>query len=239
MRTQAISNPRSSASNLEIYDRPTPTNMLYSRCLIPTTCIHPKRGIAVKINRICARLAGCFLALVLAACATSGNSAALAGISVAITGGYATDPRDGGRPVALVAGALGVPPDVFREAFSHVKPAPAGQEPDPAQVQLNKAALLQVLGPYGITNDRLDTVSDHYRFNGSAGETWPRTPATATALVTNGVVTGITITSAGSGYTSTPAVVISGSDATATATIAYGADFNTNGSLTAITLTKK
>jgi hypothetical protein len=192
----------------------------------------------VKINRIGTWSLCCLFTLVLAACATSG-AATPARISVAITGGYDTDPRDGGRPVALVAGALGVPPEVFREAFSHVKPAPAGQEPDPAQVQLNKAALLQVLGPYGITNERLDAVSDHYRFNGSAGETWPRTPATATAIVTNGVITGFTITNAGSGYTSTPAVVISGSDATATATIRYGADFNTNGSLTAITLTKK
>ena len=115
----------------------------------------------------------------------------------------------------------------------------AGQEPDPAQVQLNKAALLRVLGPYGVTNDRLDAVSDYYRFNGSAGETWPRTPATATAIVTNGVVTGVTITTAGAGYTSPPTITITGSNATATATIGFSSDFKANGSLTAITLTQK
>lgn len=191
----------------------------------------------MKINRIYAA-AFVFLTLVLVACGTSGNSAASANNGVTITGGYDTDPRDGGRPVVLIASALGVPPEVFREAFSHVKPAPAGQEPDPAQVNLNKDALLRVLGPYGITNDTLDTVSNHYRFNGSAGETWPRTPATATAIVTNGVVTGVTITNAGSGYTSTPTIVLAGGGA-ATATIAYTTDFNTNGSLTAITLTPK
>ena len=40
------------------------------------------------------------------------------------------------------------------QAFSAVTPAGAGQEPDPAQVQANKAALLKVLAPYGVTNER-------------------------------------------------------------------------------------
>jgi hypothetical protein len=92
-------------------------------------------------------------------------------VTVTISGGYDTDPRDKGRPVILIASALGVPEDVFREAFSHVSPAGAGQEPDPAQVNLNKKALLDALGPYGITNDFLDKVSNYYRYNGSAGET--------------------------------------------------------------------
>jgi hypothetical protein len=160
--------------------------------------------------------------------------------SVLITGGYDLDPRDGGRPVVLIAAALGVPSEVFREAFSHVQPAGAGQEPSSAQVQRNKQALLSVLAPYGITNETLDRVSDYYRYNGSAGETWPRTPATATAIVKDGVVTGFTITNAGSGYTSTPTITISGhGEAAATATISYGTDLNTNGSLTAITLASK
>ena len=38
----------------------------------------------------------------------------------------------GTRPVVLIAAALGVSSDVFREAFSHVRPAPAGTRPDPA-----------------------------------------------------------------------------------------------------------
>jgi hypothetical protein len=156
---------------------------------------------------------------------------------VTIRGGYDTDVRDGGRPVVLIAAALNVPSDVFREAFSHVKPAPAGQEPDPAQVKLNKEALLRVLGSYGVTNDSLDKVSNYYRFNGSAGEVWPRTPAAAVAIITDGKITGIKITNPGSGYSSTPMVSISGVEGiTAAAVVSYTTDFNTNGSITSITL---
>lgn len=159
------------------------------------------------------------------------------GITVTLSGGYETDPRDNGRPVVLIAAALGVPTDVFREAFSHVTPAGAGQEPDPAQVQKNKAALLNVLSPYGVTNERLDEVSNYYRYNGSAGETWPHIPATATAIVENGIVTGFVITNPGSGYSSVPIVAVNGAgEVLAVATVSYTTDFKTNGSVTAITL---
>jgi len=158
------------------------------------------------------------------------------GVQVMITGGHDTDPRDEGRPVVLIASALGVPSEVFREAFTHVHPAAAGWEPNPIQVRQNKAALLSGLGPYGVTNDFLDTVSNYYRFNGSAGETWPETQATAKAVVTDGVVTGFVITNPGSGYTSPPVITLSGSDDTATATLSFTKDFNTNGSLTSIIL---
>jgi len=157
-------------------------------------------------------------------------------VQVVITGGHDTDPRDGGRPVVLIASALGVPSEVFREAFTHVNPASAGMEPNPVQVRLNKSALLNALGPYGVTNDFLDTVSNYYRYNRSAGETWPQTPATATAIITNGVVTGFEITNPGSGYSSVPIITILNSDVTATATLAFTSDFSTNGSLAAITL---
>src|SRR4051812_11452327 len=76
--------------------------------------------------------------------------------SVTITGGYDTDPRDGGRPVVLIAAALGVPPEGFREAFSHVQPAAAGQEQNPTKLGLKKAAFFRVLAPYGIPNDARD-----------------------------------------------------------------------------------
>jgi len=158
-------------------------------------------------------------------------------ISLSITGGYDTDPQDHGRPVVLIAAALNVPADVFREAFSHVKPAPAGQEPDPAQVQLNKEALLNALSPYGVTNERLDEVSNYYRYNGSAGETWTRTPAKLAIVVTDGKLTGIKIINGGSGYSSTPTITISGVEGiTATATVSYTTDFETNGSITAVNL---
>jgi hypothetical protein len=157
-------------------------------------------------------------------------------IQVVITGGHETDPSDNGRPVMLIASMLGVPPEVFREAFSHVSPASAGTEPNPIQVRLNKSALLEMLGPYGVTNDYLDEVSNYYRYNRSAGETWTQTPATAEAILTDGVVTGIKIINAGSGYSSTPVITILNSNVTATATISFTNDFNTNGSITAITL---
>lgn len=157
-------------------------------------------------------------------------------IQVVISGGHETDHNDHGRPVVLIASMLGVTPEVFREAFSHVSPAGADQEPNPMQVQLNKDALLDALGPYGVTNDHLDEVSNYYRYNRSAGETWPQTPATAEVIMTDGVVTGIEITNHGSGYTSVPTITILNSDLTATAVISFTADFSTNGSISAITL---
>ena len=179
------------------------------------------------------------LAFILTACSGTSNDNNIinANFSVTITGGYETDPRDNGRPVVLIAAALDAPPEVFREAFSHVTPSPAGQEPDPAQVQLNKEALLNVLSPYGVTNDRLDEVSNYYRFNGSVGETWTRTPAKVAIVVTDGKLTSIKIINGGSGYSSTPTIIISGAEGvTATAVISYSTDFDTNGSVTAITL---
>lgn len=160
--------------------------------------------------------------------------------SVSITGGSDTEPRDGGRPVVLIAAGLGVPTEVFRTAFSFVTPASGGQEPDPTQVNLNKKALLNVLAPYGITNDFLDNVSDYYRFSGVKGQTWTKTPATAKAIVTDGVVTGINITNAGSGYSSVPKISISGApNIIATATLSFGKDLKTNGSISSISISNK
>lgn len=153
---------------------------------------------------------------------------------MAISGGLETDPVDNSRPVVLIAAALGVPTEVFREAFSGVHPSTDG-EPTGAEAQANKAALLEVLGPYGISNDQLDTVSNHYRYLASAGELWPHTDATAIATVVDGVVTGIEIVSAGSGYSSVPTITLSNGQ-TATAELFYGTDFATNGSISAITV---
>jgi hypothetical protein len=97
---------------------------------------------------------------------------------------------------------------------------------------------MKVLAPYGITNERLDEVSNYYRYNGAKGEVWARTLATATATVTAGVVTGVTITNPGAGYSSIPTITVTGPNGTvtATATIAYTTDFTTNGSISAITI---
>ena len=79
------------------------------------------------------------------------------------SGGRETDAHDGERPAVLVAAALGVKPKVFRDAFRGVTPARGGP-PSSRAARRNKAALLKVLGPHGVTNNRLDQVSDHYRY---------------------------------------------------------------------------
>ncbi|WP_141504730.1 hypothetical protein [Paenibacillus luteus] len=161
------------------------------------------------------------------------------GYTISITGGYETDAVDHGRPVVLIAAALGVPTEVFRKAFSGVTPAGANSDgPTSEEAQANKAALLKVLVPYGITNERLDEVSNYYRYNGSKCEVWTHTAATATTLLTDGVVTGIKITNAGAGYSSNPTIKITGPSGTftAVATLAFSTDLKTNGSLASITL---
>ncbi|MCU1415661.1 MAG: hypothetical protein JWN80_3001 [Microbacteriaceae bacterium] len=169
-------------------------------------------------------LAGCTAAVPSAGSSLSTSS------TVTIAGGFATKAVDRGRPVVLVAAALGVPEDVFRAAFSGVTPAAAGTEPVVAQVTLNKAALLKVLSPYGITNDQLDAASNYYRYDESAGQTWPRVAATATVSGST-----VTITNPGRGYTSAPTITLP-DGRTATATISYGKNLSTNGSITSITI---
>ncbi len=175
------------------------------------------------------------LSLPCLAWAQSGGNAPQNGISqvpLVFSGGYETEGKDRGRPVILIAAALNVSPEVFRKAFSNVKPAPAGQQPDPAQVVLNKQTLMQSLGPYGVTDDRLNTVSNFYRYSRSRGEMWRHTPAEAYATVENGAVTGITITNAGAGYSSPPKVSVPGlSNVVLTATLSFGTDLDTNGSI--------
>lgn len=172
-----------------------------------------------------------------AARAQTGRGTSVTRIPVVFSGGHETDPRDRGRPVVLVAGALGVPSEVFREAFSHVRPAPAGTEPDPQQVRDNKEALLNALSRYGVTNDRLDIVSNYYRYVRNRGELWPTRPAVAYALVKEGVVTGYVVTSGGSGYSSAPTVTVPGlPGAAARAQLSFSKAFDKNGAISAITI---
>jgi hypothetical protein len=158
-------------------------------------------------------------------------------VELAITGGHETDPRDHGRPVILIGNALGVKPEVFREAFSPVKPAPAGSQPEPEQVQRNKAALLNALTRYGVTNDGLDRVSNYYRYQPGRGKLWPVTPARATATLKDGAVVSINITEAGAGYSSPPEISVPGRPEIAlTAKLAFGRDLKTNGCIATITM---
>jgi hypothetical protein len=183
----------------------------------------PLAGVFVLATAIALTLAGC-------TSSTIGQT-----VSVRVSGGLDTVAGDNGRPIVLVAGLLGVPPAVFRKAFSGVTPANPGVGPTVEQAQANKAALLSVLTPYGISNDQLDHASNTYRYDEGAGQTWPHTVATAVAIVSNGVVTAILVTSGGSGYTSAPTITLS-DGRTATATLVYGKNVATNGSIASITL---
>jgi hypothetical protein len=153
-------------------------------------------------------------------------------IPLVFAGGHDTDPRDHGRPVVLIAAALKVPADLFRETFTHVKPAPAGRDPQPEQVRQNKQALLRGLEPHGVTNDRLDEVSNYYRYNARRDELWRNKPAAGYATVSDGVITSVTITDAGAGYTSEPTVTVRGMGGVKLkATLAFDTAFDKNGSV--------
>ncbi len=159
-------------------------------------------------------------------------------VPVVFSEGHETNPVDHGRPVVLVAGALGVAPEVFREAFSHVHPAgPDSGGPTGDEARQNKRALMSVLGRHGITNDRLDAVSNHYRYVRSHGESWPAKPASAVALVKDGIVTGFEIKEGGSGYSSAPTVTVPNARPfAAEVKLGFNKAFDKNGAVTGITL---
>ena len=157
-------------------------------------------------------------------------------VPVTISGGYQTDRRDGGRPVVLIAAALGVSTDTFRRAFSRVTPA-RGREPEPEQVHRNKEGLLSVLEPYGITNDRLDEVSDYYRYNAQKGELCRNRPASAYAIVAGRTIIGFKITDPGEGYSSAPTVTIPGFEQTPlSVSLKFTRELDSNGSIRSINL---
>lgn len=160
-------------------------------------------------------------------------------LPVVISGGHDTDPRDKGRPVVLVAGALGVTPEVFRDAFSGVKPVAPGSQPDQARAQQNKAVLLAALAPYGITNGQLDAVSDYYRYQPRSGTLWPTRAAVITATVTAGTVTSFEVTDGGAGYSSPPAISVPGAACGPVAVnLSFSRDLAKNGAIESVTLSR-
>lgn len=177
---------------------------------------------------------GLLLIILGLACAKAQNRTGITRVPVVFSGGHETDPRDHGRPVVLIAGALGVPPEVFRDAFIRVHPANPEKGPVPAEAQANKAALLATLGKYGVTNERLDQVSDYYRYVASRNKLWPTQPAVAYALIEKGEIVGYEIMNCGSGYSSTPVVSVPGFPTNAQAELAYGKSFEKNGSVRSI-----
>jgi hypothetical protein len=160
-------------------------------------------------------------------------------IPVSFSGGHETDPKDRGRPVLLIAAALNVKPEVFRKAFSGVTPA-RGRGPTGEEARRNKEALMKVLGPYKVTNDRLDEVSNYYRYRPQEGELWPTKPAKAYAVVEDGKIKKIVITEPGSGYSSPPKVVVKSFEKVRLeAKVNFTTDLRKNGGIESIELAKE
>jgi hypothetical protein len=155
-------------------------------------------------------------------------------VPVTFSGGHDTDPKDGGRPVVLVAAALGVKPGVFREAFRGVTPARDGR-PSPEQARRNKDALMNVLEPLGVTNERLDEVSDYYRYQPQRGRLWKNTPAKAYAVIENGKIKKVVVTNPGSGYSTPPRATVQRMEKIALkVTLQFGKDFDKNGAIKSV-----
>ena len=156
-------------------------------------------------------------------------------LSLTITGGHDLNPRDNGRPVVLIANALAVTPEVFREAFRRATPATDGREPEPAQVQNNKAVLLAALEKYGVTNQLLDRVSDFYRYRPGGERLWQATPAIGYAVMAPGGVVTVKVLEAGSGYSSAPVVQVVGHpEIRLRARVEFGMVLAKNGSIVGI-----
>ncbi len=177
----------------------------------------------------------CFGTLILAAAMVSRTGRAAENkLPLVFSGGHEIGKNDFGRPVPLIAAALGVRPDEFRKAFSGVTPARGGP-PSRAQARQNKQALMKILEPLGVSNERLDEVSDYYRYRPQEGELWPTKPAEGYAVVSDGKVKKLVVTEAGSGYSSPPKVTIKGMEsATLEATLHFDKDFKTNGAVEAV-----
>ncbi len=162
-------------------------------------------------------------------------------VPVVFSGGHDTEGVDHGRPVVLIAAALSVKPEVFREAFSHVHPAgPGSGGPTDAEARQNKAALMGALGKFGVTDAKLNTVSNFYRYPPGRGGIWRNRPATADALVKNGVVVGYVLINGGYGYTTPPAVSVPNVPAaTAKVEISFSKEMELNGAVSSISLVKE
>lgn len=155
-------------------------------------------------------------------------------IPVSFSGGHEIGRGDFGRPVALIAAALQVEPDVFREAFSGVTPARGGP-PSRDEARRNKAALMRVLAPHGVTNDRLDEVSNYYRYQPQRGELWPTVPAEAFAVITDGQIRRIVVTEPGSGYCNPPKATVSGFESVKlTVKLHFDTELSKNGGVAAV-----
>jgi hypothetical protein len=160
-------------------------------------------------------------------------------VPVTFTGGHDIGKNDHGRPVVLIAAALEVKPEVFREAFSGVTPAHNNGGPTQEEARKNKEALMKVLKPHNVTNDRLDEVSNFYRFQPQKGNIWKNTPAKAHAIVEDGKIKQIVVTEAGAGYSTPPKATVEGMGMVELkVTVQYDKDLKKNGAIASIEVAK-
>ena len=160
-------------------------------------------------------------------------------VPVTFSGGHEIDrQKDFGRPTILIAAALGVKQEVFREAFSGVTPSRNGP-PSGDEARKNKQALMRVLAPHGISNDRLDEVSNFYRFRPQGGEIWSHQDAKAYAVVDGGNIKKIVVTEPGYGYSSPLAATVAGfENVKLDVKLQLSTDLKKNGSVAAIEVVK-
>ena len=191
---------------------------------------------ALRIMLVAVCMQGFALAV---AAARVANGADEMKVPLTFSGGYDTDPQDHGRPVVLVAAGLGVKPEVFREAFRGVIPSRDGK-PSQEQARSNKEALMKVLKPLGVNNDRLDEVSNYYRYQPQRGELWKTTPAEGYAVVENGKIKQIVVTEPGSGYTTPPQATVNGMESVSLkVTLHFDKDLKKNGSVEGVELVSR
>ena len=159
-------------------------------------------------------------------------------IPVTFSGGHELAKNDYGRPINLMAAALGVKPEEFRKAFSGVTPA-RGRGPTGAEARRNKEALMKVLGPLKVTNERMDEVANYYRFRPQDNELWPTKPAEAYAIIEDGTVEKIVVTKPGTGYNTPPKAVIKGHEKIRLeAKVKYDKDLKKNGGIESVEITR-
>jgi hypothetical protein len=208
-----------------------PLDMLFA-----TTNTSPTKDATMRnsSNATLACLVGPILATLILAAGMANLTAAEKEVPLDFAGGHDVGRNDYGRPVPLIAAALGVKPDDFRKAFSGVTPAKGGP-PSGDEAKKNKDALMKVLAPLGVANDRLDEVSNYYRYQPQRGELWKTTPAQGHALIEDGRVNKLVIIEPGSGYSSPPKVSIKGMEGIPLkATLRFDKDFRKNGSIQSV-----
>jgi hypothetical protein len=200
-----------------------------------SSTIRSKRNEDKIMQNVLGHALVCFGTIVLAAgIASRARGAEEKKLPLIFSGGHDIGKNEFGRPVPLIAAALGVKQDEFRKAFSGVTPARGGP-PSASQARKNKEALMKVLGPLGVSNDRLDEVSDYYRYQPQKGELWPTTAAEGYAVVSDGKLQKLVVTLAGSGYCSPPKVTIKGMETlTLEATLHVDKEFEKNGAVESI-----